>query len=522
MRHGGFDAVVSNPPFIGGKKVSGALGTDYREYLKQRLAKDKPGNADLCAYFLLRDLSIAGHGRVGMIATNSIAQGQSREVGLDQVVDMGWAVYRAEKTQPWPGVASIEVSLVWTGHPGEDERFVLDGNGVSGITSSLEQQSLMGGKPQLLTANSGIAFQGAMILGSGFFLTAEIARELTGRDPQCSSIIFPYLNGDDLNSSCDFTASRLAINFGEMTQSEASRYNACWDYAIEHILPGRIQLDQKTYPGFLERWWQYWRPRGELMHVISSLHRVIVITLVSRTCMPVRVPTGQVFSNALGVFATDRASHLTLLTSSQHLFWWTTKGESSLRTDPRYTPSDGFETFPQPGLTAQMDRVGEELEAFRSGAMERRLTGLTALYNLVHNDSVQDGDIARLREIHVEIDETVREAYALDEEREPEIRAYEDRVTSGALPTWREIELGHGFHETRQGARFTISPQARIDVLDKLLALNHYRYDQEVKKGLHSGKGRGASRKKGAGRVTPGTGPILEDGGLFPPEGALF
>src|SRR5271165_998405 len=99
MRRGGFDAVVSNPPFIGGKKVSGALGTDYREYLKQHIARDKPGNADLCSYFLLRDLSVARSGRVGIIATNTIAQGDTREVGLDQVVDMGWAVYRAEKSR---------------------------------------------------------------------------------------------------------------------------------------------------------------------------------------------------------------------------------------------------------------------------------------------------------------------------------------------------------------------------------------------------------------------------------------
>ena len=128
----------------------------------------------------------------------------------------------------------------------------------------------------------------------------------------------------------------------------------------------------------------------------------------------------------------------------------------------------------------------------------------------------------RLREIHVEIDEAVREAYALDEEREPAIREYEAKVASAPLPSWREIELGHGFHETRQGVRFTISAQARADVLDKLLALNHYRYEQEVKQGLHSGKGRGASRKKGAGRTPSGTVPALDDGGLFPPEGTLF
>jgi hypothetical protein len=114
MRHGGFDAVVSNPPFIGGKKVSGALGADCREYLKQRVARDKPGNADLCSYFLLRDLAIAPQGRTGIIATNTIAQGDTREVGLDQAFDMGWTVYRAIKSQPWRNLSHRR----WTPLPG--------------------------------------------------------------------------------------------------------------------------------------------------------------------------------------------------------------------------------------------------------------------------------------------------------------------------------------------------------------------------------------------------------------------
>jgi len=148
--------------------------------------------------------------------------------------------------------------------------------------------------------------------------------------------------------------------------------------------------------------------------------------------------------------------------------------------------------------------------------------GLTAIYNLVHRETIQADDILQLREIHMEVNEAAREAYALNEEREPTVREYEEGHASGPLPSWREIELGHGFHETRQGLRFTISAQARVDVLDKLLALNHYRYEQEVKQGLHSGKGRGASRKKGGGRALPRTPPVLEDGGLFPPEGTLF
>jgi hypothetical protein len=116
--------------------------------------------------------------------------------------------------------------------------------------------------------------------------------------------------------------------------------------------------------------------------------------------------------------------------------------------------------------------------------MSRDHISLTHLYNNFHNETDNESDIARLREIHVEIDEAVREAYAQDEDRDPAIRAFEARIASAPLPSWREIDLAHGFHDTPQGRRFTISPRARTDVLDKLLALNHYRHQQELASGL--------------------------------------
>ncbi len=36
----GFDAIVGNPPFLGGQRITGALGTAYRNYLVQALAAD--------------------------------------------------------------------------------------------------------------------------------------------------------------------------------------------------------------------------------------------------------------------------------------------------------------------------------------------------------------------------------------------------------------------------------------------------------------------------------------------------
>jgi hypothetical protein len=69
---------------------------------------------------------------------------------------------------------------------------------------------------------------------------------------------------------------------------------------------------------------------------------------------------------------------------------------------------------------------------------------------------------------------------------------------------WTDLKLDHGFHETKQGTRFTISESARREVLARLLKLNHERYAEEVKQGLHDKKhgerGAGSGEKKVGGR----------------------
>ncbi|MFE2755011.1 Eco57I restriction-modification methylase domain-containing protein [Actinosynnema sp. NPDC059335] len=496
MRRGGFDAVVGNPPFIGGKRVSGALGTDVREYLKQRISGNKPGHADLCSYFLLRDLQIADIGRVGIIATNTIAQGDTREVGLDQVVDRGWKIYRAVKSQPWPGTASLEVSLLWISRTGDGEVSWLDGREVKGITPSLDPQSRMSGNPYRLVMNDGQSFIGSYVLGSGFVLSPEHARELIRADGRNRDVLFPYINGEDLNSRPDCTASRWVINFHDWSVERAQEYPEVFSIVDRDVRPERQRMKpdgsyalRKPLP---QRWWQYADKRPALSKAIVGLKRVLAITLVSKIGLPAWVSTGQVFSHALGIFAVERDAYLTLLTSNVHFVWWTTKGESTLETRLRYTPSDGFETFPQPELTERMDRAGEELHSTRRRVMLDRQLGLTKLYNLVHDETVDDLEIRRLREIHTEVDYAVAEAYG-----------------------WN-LDLKHGFQDTRQGRRFTVDPVVQVDVLDNLLELNYERYRQEVAHGLHS-KGKKIKRK--APPVGP---PSSIEGELFPPEGALF
>jgi hypothetical protein len=74
-----------------------------------------------------------------------------------------------------------------------------------------------------------------------------------------------------------------------------------------------------------------------------------------------------------------------------------------------------------------------------------------------------------------------------------------DRAVAAAYG-WTDLDLGHGFHETEQGTRFTIRESARREVLSRLLKLNYERHAEEVKQGLHQKGKASTARPKGRSR----------------------
>src|SRR5690606_16586757 len=102
-----------------------------------------------------------------------------------------------------------------------------------------------------------------------------------------------------------------------------------------------------------ERWWQFGDYASGLESALTELDYALVMVLVSKTVMPSRLSTGQVFGHALGVFATEDFADLAFLSSTPHQTWAIKYG-SGMRNDPRYTPSDVFETLPRPTNTERL------------------------------------------------------------------------------------------------------------------------------------------------------------------------
>ncbi|WP_159942067.1 Eco57I restriction-modification methylase domain-containing protein [Nocardiopsis sp. FR6] len=474
FERGGFNAVVGNPPFLGGSKISGAHGNAFRDFLVNEIAKSHKGNADLVAYFSLRahDIFSSG-GQAGIIATNTLAQGDTREVGLEQLAQEGYTIRQAKKSEPWPSKSvSLEFCAVWTSHTPLEEsaQKVLNGEIVQGITPSLDTKFRTTGKPYRLVQNSGISFQASKVDGIGFTIKPEEAQELITKDPRNKNVIFPYIIGKDLNSNPGLNESRWIINFRDWGEEEARSYPDCYMRVRRLVKPERDKNNRKARR---ERWWQYGEIASGLYRTIEEgkLSQVIALTLVSRTVMPAIIPTGQVFAHKIGIFASDDTAMLALLSSAQH-YWWTRSNTSTMRTDINYSPSDVFETFAMPELTQELRDLGDRLDTYRRDVMLSRQTGLTKTYNLVFDPNCNDSDIVELRAIHRAIDEATIRAYG-----------WEERIEAVG-------GLDHGFHKVGRETRYTIGPAAQREVLDSLLELNHERYAEEVKQGLHDKKGK--------------------------------
>jgi len=447
MERGGFDAIIGNPPFLGGQKLTGAMGTNLRDWLVYVLANGEKGSADLVAYFFLRaTFLLNSQGNLGLIATNTVAQGDTRQVGLKQLVDGGFSITRAIQSRSWPATSvNLEYAAVW-GTRSEFPAFIpriSDGLAVNQISTLLEPGAEI--QPHRLAENAGIAFQGCNILGVGFTLEPSEATSWIEIDPRNAAVLFPFLNGEDLNSRADITASRWVIDFNDWPEDAASQYGLPFSRIVNLVKPERMRNSRRARR---ERWWQFAERAPGMRNAIANLDTALAIALVSKTVMPMRVATDQVFSHKLAVFATESFADQAVLSSSAHQAW-AIKFGATMRADVNYSPSDVFLTFPRPMHNDHLATAGQTLNSDRQKIMLRREFGLTKLYNLVNDPNYTDEDIERMREIHIELDTAVVEAYG-----------------------WGDVELSHGFHTYRQMQRWTVSPAARVEILDRLLAEN--------------------------------------------------
>ena len=513
----GFDGIVGNPPFLGGARLSGTLGTSYLQFLQGRYPHSG-GQTDLVAYFFRRAFSeLTATGSLGMIATNTIAQGDTRSAGIGWICKNGGMIYAAERRFFWPGIAAVIVSVLHITKNAEYTLYSLDDQILDHPISPYLISSRTTSEPRHLAANLGIAFKGAMVYGLGFVFDDttsgsnsldEMHRLLksSSRNQQC---IFPYIGGSEVNSSPTHAHYRYIINFGDMEEREARKWPDLMNIVEQRVKPERDTCNRESYK---KHWWQYGEKRVGLTAAASTRARMLVSSQTAKYRLFTWLPTGMVYDQKLVIFAVEQDAALTVLQSRIHEAWSLFLG-SSMKDDPVYTPSDCFQTFPLPTAWEQappLTDIGRRYHEFRATLMVRNNEGLTATYNRFHDPDEQSPDILKLRELHAEMDRAVLTAYGwtdLAERATCEFRLdyEEDEEPTDEAPRARA---------KKKPWRYRWPQEFHDEVLARLLDLNQQRAEEERLAGAAANTGTGATtkpapastRKKLTPRVAP---PIL-------------
>jgi hypothetical protein len=381
----GFDAILGNPPFAGKNTLIQGTRDGYLDWLKV-LHPESHGNADLVAHFFRRAFDLLRpDGCFGLIATNTIGQGDTRSTGLRWIRTHGGSIYWARKRYKWPGEAAVIVSVINGIRGAWSEDVELDGKQVPTITAYLFHAG-SDEDPKRLEANANKSFQGSIVLGMGFTFDdtdtksvaspiAEMYR-LIQHDPRNSERIFPYIGGDEVNESPTHAHHRYVVNFEDFplrrddlgetwTGADESRRKKWLCMGIVPAdYPGPVAMDwpdlldiveRKVKPerdaqnrkALRERWWQYAEKRPGLVTALRALERVLIIARTSKHFALSWSSPVFVYSENLVVITLETPAGFAVMQSSVQEVWM--KFTSSTLEDRQgYRPSDCFETFPFP------------------------------------------------------------------------------------------------------------------------------------------------------------------------------
>ncbi|MCX6170643.1 MAG: hypothetical protein NTX65_14980 [Ignavibacteriales bacterium] len=503
----GFDCILGNPPFLHGLKISENYGDEYNEYLVGVFMGGSK-KTDLCAYFFRRNFQILNSkGVFALISTNTISQGTTRKGGLDVIESQGGTIYHASDSIKWPGKASVIISLVWISKTRWIKKNFLNNAEVIKISTLLKEAEENETSPNKLIRNDGKCFQGSNPYGEGFVIEPDTASVFLSNEKN-QDVVYPFIGGKELNNRTINEHERWIINFDEKDFDDASTYSDVFQYVEGTVKPERMTRDKEKYPRLVDEWWKFWHSRHELYDNLrtTNVQRVLGRSRISNIHMIDFLNKDFVYSESLIIFLFEDNFTFGLLQSSIHQYW-AEKYASTMKTDTRYIVSDCFETFPIPKSSSretevELEKIGEQYHEFRRQLMLNLQLGLTKTYNLFHNAEcrVQNLEVAKnIREfkqakLQIPIEQAVKEIETLrilhKEMDEAVLKAY-DWGFGSAQP----INLAHNYYEVdylpeNDRIRYTISPEARKEILKRLLELNHKIHEEEVAAGLWDKKGK--------------------------------
>jgi hypothetical protein len=474
------EAFVGNPPFLGGRMISGIMGNEYREWLQ--MCTSSAGNTcDISAYFFRRaDTLIGKIGTIGFISTNTISQGDTRVGGLGYLVGLGrHRIYSAWDSLAWPGVAAVTVSPIVLGSRSitGNLQAKLNDQPCIEINSRLRPRSERADAVSLSATQHCIRSAGTHVVGMGFILTPEQQNDLVIQSKANSARIFPYIGGEEVNTSPRQEFDRYIISFHDMSLDDASKWPVLLNWVRERVKPDRDRLrdDNASARTLKLQWWRFQAHRPELYAALAECERCLVSSQVTKHLTFAFQPTSRIFAHTLTVFAIECDTAFAILQSRVHEPWARLLS-SSMKTDLRYAASDCFDTFPFPQpdprtVIPTVEAAGKTFYEARAKFMIDTDQGLTKTYNALKDPDNSDPAVLELRRLTEAMDRAVLDAYG-----------------------WTDLEVPPYCPKTQ--AERDAHKAFEDEVIDRLYVLNAERAREEAKQGLAKQSGKQAKRGK--------------------------
>jgi hypothetical protein len=505
------DYIVSNPPFIGNKRMRDRLGDGYVDALRATHG-DISDTVDFVMYWWNQSAKLVIANKLksfGLITTNSITQTFNRKVLQEYLsgtnpISLTFAI----PDHPWidsTDGAAVRIAMTVA----KSEKFegvlskvVQESESDDGITvvSLASERGLINVDLSLgrdvvstfqLLSNSKLSGQGVIILGDGFQLNEKEYLKLLEQEPQGIHLVKRYRNGRDIT---DKPRNLRIIDLYGLTELQVKQYPYIYQRIYDLVRPKRLEMKDKARR---EQWWLFGRSNQEIRNAIHELDRYIITCRTAKYRVFMFVENDVLPADRLIAFGLDDAFYLAVLSSSPHLIWALKTG-GFLEDRPNYNHSDCFGKFPFPDATLEQKekirQLGERLDRHRKQvqAQHPEIT-ITGMYNLLEKlrkgEDFTDKDreynnkalVSTLKQIHDELDNAVLEAYGWEDLKHSSISQITDSPPSPPI-------LG-GTEPSNQSKSPSIGGFRGLDnlsgeslteiILDRLVTLNAQRAEEE-------------------------------------------
>ncbi len=462
----GFDAIVGNPPYMGGTLASELLGEKYMKTL-QSLDEEWHGKADFAVGFVKKAASIlTENAGFSLLTTASLIRGESLDSGISALKKANWEIHSALSPFKWPGTASLEVVVLslrrnWSGV------CKLNGEEVIGITNDLKQSSKNVDDPVALNSNNLRGWLGIKLCPKNKEISKELYEAVKEENPCLAEAYWPAIGGSELYGLVDILDAPRSISPSKIAEIYEKNCDLLSSSYVEIGLPNS---------------YKHSAPAKALNEEIKKSLMVFACGETSTILSFSLVPKNSVIlKHKLVVFPASSWSVFSLLQSNIHVSWaW--KWGLRRKRDLVYSPKRCAGTFPFPDLSESSNNIVEELESagekyysLRENIIFDKQQGLTSVNNLVHDKYVDSDEIVRLRDVQVCIDHLVLVLFG-----------------------WSDIQLDHGFYSLYEGERYGLSPHAKDEILYRLAMLNKTRHASHLNTSTRK-KPKAAKPKKVAG-----------------------